>query len=383
MKIGLILPGFSASESDWCIPALLDLVRCLSCRTEIHVFSLRYPHHQQPYSVFGAAVHPLGGGVVRRGGRLRLLSRAVARIAAEHRRGAFDLLHAFWADEPGFVAVTAGALLRLPAIVSLAGGELVGFRDIGYGGQLHRTSRWLTAIALHRATRVTAGSRYVAERAGRAVAPGRLAVLPLGVDPRRFQPLSPPGERSPFEHGLLHILTVASLIPVKQPEMLLRALPEVAGGVPSIRVHLAGDGPLLDPLRANAAVLGVADRVCFHGAVPHADLPAFYRAANLCVLCSRHEAQGMVALEAAACGRTTVGTAVGILPDLSPDHVVAPDDPAGLARLLLRLASDPDLRTELGRRSRELATTRYALERTVADLLTTYRHLRAEIGQRG
>ncbi|HET7034455.1 MAG TPA: hypothetical protein VFI42_02130, partial [Thermomicrobiaceae bacterium] len=63
MKLALILPGFSAAEDDWCIPALLDLARVLAPEVELHVFPLRYPPRRGRYRIYGATVHPLGGGV--------------------------------------------------------------------------------------------------------------------------------------------------------------------------------------------------------------------------------------------------------------------------------------------------------------------------------
>ena len=64
MKIGLVVPGFSADEQDWCIPALLDYVRVLAQQAEVHVFTLRWPERGGTYSVYGATVRP----VLQRGG---------------------------------------------------------------------------------------------------------------------------------------------------------------------------------------------------------------------------------------------------------------------------------------------------------------------------
>ena len=89
MKIGLILPGFSAREDDWCIPALLHLVRQLATRAEIHVFALRYPYRKGHYKVYGATVHALGGGPASGLWRPYLLTRGVAAVVGEHRRRPF------------------------------------------------------------------------------------------------------------------------------------------------------------------------------------------------------------------------------------------------------------------------------------------------------
>ncbi|HET7037503.1 MAG TPA: glycosyltransferase, partial [Thermomicrobiaceae bacterium] len=353
-------------------------------------------------------VHPLGGGVTRQAGRALLLARALAALAAEHRRGAFDLLHAFWADEPGALAVTAGALLGVPALVSLAGGELAGFPEIGYGGRLHRTSRRLTRIALHRAAAVTAGSAYLRELA--APLAGRVELLPLGVDtglfgaeegkrggqargpaptgnvcewaprsPGRGGPPWPPshGRDATDEDEAIHVLQVASLVAVKQPGLLLAAFARALEACPALRLHLVGEGPLEGTLRAQAEQLGIAGQICWHGAVPHEQLPAYYRAADFCVLASRHEAQGMVVLEAAAAGRVTVGTRVGIVPELAPDYSVAVDDVAGLAAAMAALAGDAGLRAVLGRRAHDKVNQRYTLRQTAGQTLALYRELAA------
>ena len=69
-----------------------------------------------------------------------------------------------------------------------------------------------------------------------------------------------------------------------------------------------------------------------------------YRAASTFVLSSRHEAQGMVAIEAAACGVPVVGTRVGVIPELaaSPDAVVPVGAVDALAEALLATCAEPD-----------------------------------------
>ncbi len=371
MKTGLILPGFSAGESDWCIPAQLNLVRRLACRAEVHVFPLRYPHHRRPYTVYGAAVHPQGGAETRGVGRAALLARTLTAVAAEHRRRPFDILHGMWADEPGFVAVAAGRLLGVPAVVSLLGGELVGLPDIGYGGQLSRINRWLTRVALRRATRVTAGSSYLRRLARPFVSPERLLPIPIGVDSGMFHP--GPASPMPLSEGETKLLHVGSLVPVKDQATLLRAFSQVVEGVPGIHLHFVGEGPLRRDLESLAESLGIASHVTLHGAVPHGQMLAYYRAADLCVLSSRHEGQELVTLEAAACARTTVGTAVGLLPDLTPASQVVPvGDAEALADALLGTIQDRQAITVIGQAGLEAVEAGYILERTVARLRALY-----------
>lgn len=123
MKIGLITPGFSADETDWCIPVLLDLVRELANEHEVTVFALRYPHRIGRYRVYNATVQALGGGSAAGLGRFPILARALAALVREGRRQKFDVLNGFWADEAGALAVAAGRLLHVPSIVTVMGGR--------------------------------------------------------------------------------------------------------------------------------------------------------------------------------------------------------------------------------------------------------------------
>ena len=327
MKIGLVLPGFSANERDWCIPALLDFVRVLAQQAEVYVYTLRWPERAARYEVYGARVCALGGAR-RLGPRvLGLWAQAVRAIAAEHQRGAFDVLHAFWVDEPGWVAAWAGRQLGVPVVLSLAGGELACLPDIGYGLQLLPGRRLILKWALHQASAVTAGSNYLSDLARRAGLAPAVRWAPLGVDVEMFAPQAGP---SPSACGPT-LVSVGSLVPVKDHALLLRVFRQVAARVPGAQLIVAGDGPLASELSAQAAGLPVR----FLGAIDHAALPAIYAQAGLLVQTSRHEAQGLAVLEAAACGVAPVGTPVGVLPQVGRAAQTEADLTEALAELLL------------------------------------------------
>ncbi len=373
MRVGLITPGFSASEEDWCIPALLDLVRELAAQDDVTVFSLRYPHTRERYGVYGAAVHPFGGAQRRGLARLPLLMRALVRILRENWRQRFDVLHALWAHEPGFVAALAGRLTRTPVVVSILGGELVDLAEIDYGGQRSTINRWLIRRALLGAGRVTVGSELLERIAARHVASEKLIRLPLGVDRKRFSP-EPLTGRRPYPGDAATLLHVASLSRVKDQATLLRAFAIVAERLPAARLHVVGDGELRRELTRLASELGVEGRIEWHGAVRHERLADFYRRADLFVLSSRFESQGMVALEAAACGCPVVGTEVGILPELGGGRLARPGDVEGLGEIMLSVLQDPGKRAAIVAAQGEVLDG-FDLDRTVGDLRRTYRAL--------
>ncbi len=371
MRVALVAPGFSRDDSDWCIPAIAHLVRALSGTHEIEVFALRYPPDAGTTRAFGAQVHAFGGLATRGFRRVTLLARARAAIVRVTRARRFDLVHALWADEPGWLAVSTARRLGIPSVVSLLGGELVTFADIGYGAGLSVLNRLLVRRSLAAADLVTVGSRTLEAAASTTVGGGRLRLVPLGVDPDLFRPDGPasPGALE----GSPRLLSVGSLVPVKDHATLLRAFKRVSAASPTCRLHIAGEGPLRAELERLAGHLGVADTVRFHGALPHDALPACYRAADLCVLPSRFESQGMVVLEAAACGRTTVGTGVGVLPEIVPPEQVVPvGDDGALARAVLGLVNDPARRAAAGEAARRTFLDGYSLRTCTDRLLGVY-----------
>src|SRR5450759_4611939 len=166
MRLAIVVPGgVDRSGRERVIPALLWLIERLAARHETHVFALAQEPRPGDWTLRGAALHNLGFAARARwpGEALFAAGRRLAHGLAAH--GPFDVVHAFWANNPAFLATRAARALGIPAVVSLAGGELVALPDIGYGGQLHLKERLKTAWALRRAAHVTAASAPMLEAA--------------------------------------------------------------------------------------------------------------------------------------------------------------------------------------------------------------------------
>jgi len=373
MNIALITPAFSGHEADWCIPALLHLFRELARRHQVHVLALQYPYRTDDYEVFGARVHSFGG---HRGSGLRRLPRlfhCLAGVRRLHRSGKFDVLHALWADEPGFVGVAASRLLHIPVVVSFMGGELVGLPECKYGVQLSVLGRSMVRCSLAFAHRLTCGSEFLAAMLRRhAAVQDRLIELPLGVDTEFFSPET--GDRLELQLAGEHpILQVASLTPIKDHVTSLRAFARLSQSISGVHFHMIGEGPCQPALERLADELRIASSVSFHGKVAHHDLPAYYRGARMCLLSSRFESQAMVLLEAAACGRPTVGTAVGLLPE-APQ--LGPAVPVGDSEALAEAAEGwlraPGCWHDAGKQARHLVEEKFDLKGAASRLLELY-----------
>lgn len=373
MRVGIITPGFSESEKDWCIPSLLNFVRVLSTRAEVEVFAVHYPHDRRRYKVYGASVHALGGRNVRSLKRILLLLRALKTVVIEHRKKRFDVIHAMWAGEPGVIAFLAGRIIGVPVAVTVRGGELIGIREIGYGLQLPLISRLAVRFSLNRAKKVTVASEYMRQLCMKFLAESKqVEVIPFGIDPELFYL-----KMNHVDRTVKNILSVGSLLPIKGHSVLLHSMVEIVSKLPNVQLTMVGVGPLDSDLKTLAADLGISDKVTFAGSVEHHELPPYYARADVLALPSLYEGQGMVAVEALACGVPVVGTGVGILPDLPRDvcTITRPGDSEGLAENLIRVLSQTEARKEVSFRARRIVEREYSIERTVEQFLELYNRL--------
>ncbi len=124
-----------------------------------------------------------------------------------------------------------------------------------------------------------------------------------------------------------------------------------------------------------AAAAGIAERVRFLGAVPHEMLPRYYALADVCVVPSRVETFGLVALEAQAQGTPVVAARVGGLPEVVADGetglLIDGHDPVDYCAAISTLLRDGETRRRMGEAARRRAAT-FSWERMVDRMLTIY-----------
>ncbi len=144
---------------------------------------------------------------------------------------------------------------------------------------------------------------------------------------------------------------------------------------------LVGDGPLRAPLERLAREAGVAERVHFVGEMHNHALTPWYYACDVYGLPSivRSEAFAIVQLEAMACGKPVVNTAIphSGVPFVSRDResglTVAPGDPAAFSRALRTLLEDRALAHRFGEAGRARVKHEFSKEVTASRVLAVYR----------
>lgn len=352
MRIALVTPGgVDRTAEERSFPYLLALIERLARRHDVQVFALHQEAEPSRYPLLGATVHNGGAhGPARR----RAYWRTFTNLLAEHRRGPFDLFHAFWLAPAGLIAGAAGRLTGRPVLVHLAGGELVSLPDIGYGWQLSWRTRLWTRLALASATRLSAASApMIASAAAMGYCADR---IPFGVDRTRWPVLPPRPRRAGVPARLVH---VGNLNRIKDQATLLRAAKRLQTLGVEFRLDIAGLDTLNGEVQALATELGLGDRVQFHGYLPQPRLRLLVEAVDVLVVSSRHEAGPFVMLEAAVAGVPTVGTGVGHVAEWAPDAAVAVPvgDADALAGALAGVLADDGRRLALAREAQRRAVT--------------------------
>src|SRR5947207_3047275 len=170
-------------------------------------------------------------------------------------------------------------------------------------------------------------------------------------------------------------------------DTVMREMAAVRAGHPTASYAIAGTGERRAKFEQLRDELRLGDAVRFLGAVPDAELPALYNAADLYVGASRRynllaEGFGISIVEASACGLAVVGGRSGGVPDAVRDGetgiLVDPDDPAAVAAGITRLLADAGVRRRMGAAGRRAVETYYNWDRVARDLIQIDAELRRE-----
>lgn len=371
MRIAVVvLGGLHPSGREQVVPSWLALFSELAKTHEVHAFVLRHLPSVSSYTLLGFHVHDLGRPSAPLGLSRWKQERALTAAMASH--GRFDVIHGFWGEPAGQLAVRMGKRFGYPTIVTFDSGEFEALPAIDYGSQ--RTSRGRAAI--HEA--LTASRLHVCSEFMAAKARER-GVTPIIIPLTTVRGAGAAGSRI-LDRGSrpLRLLQVASLSRVKNQRLLIDALPQLALSI-DVALDLVGEDTLGGELQQQAAARGVGHRVRFHGFKAREQLAPFYSSADLYVQTSMHEAAGVSVLEAAGAGVPVVGTRVGYVADWAPDSAIAIDgaEPNVLGQAIIALHRDPDRASAIAGKAKA-----WALERDVSWVAARFETLYRETAGR-
>ena len=193
---------------------------------------------------------------------------------------------------------------------------------------------------------------------------------------------------SDFQSGTLRLLYAGYVEPNRRLHTIIEALGLLPQNIRErVELSVANSGlqrpePYMEDIKKRIAHLGLTKTVQFLGKVPHEEMARVYQAHHVLVFAStRKEGLPMTMLEAMAAGCAVITTGSGGAIEIadSADLPIFPKDhPVALSRLIARLVLDRDLVFQTAMRAQQVVLQNFTFARMMADLIQTFRGLRAE-----
>ncbi len=255
-----------------------------------------------------------------------------------------DMLHAHWVVA-GFVAMLIKKLTGKPYVLTV-------YRSVWENPISQRLNR----AVLENANYVIFISSYVRDQSLQ-IADVKNQVIPLGVDEKRFRPNVKGKMRKELGLKGNMVLSVGRLVEKKGFVYLLEAVEDL-----DCSLVIIGRGEDREMLERKAKDLNIEERIVFVNSVPNEIMPNYMKDADLFVLPSivdskgETETQGVVLVEAQACGVPVVGSKVGGIIDVIKDgktgYLVEEKDVEEMRAKIGKLLEDKKLRKKMGKAGR-------------------------------
>ena len=279
-------------------------------------------------------------------------------IVAEHKLEPFDLLHAYFLTQAGFVATYTGKYLNLPSVVSIRGNDIerAAFDPSRFSH---------TMYALQNANAVTTNANVLIKKT-QAFVEREIYLIPNGVNMEIFKP-------TPKNKVLAEMLGLAKDVIFGKPSLTSGGITTVIGFVGEVRA--GEDRQIFDEFRAANPNL----QIIVTGYISPKSLPTYYSLIDIFVHPSLRDGMPNAILEAMACEKAVVATAVGGVSDVITDRenglTVPANDAESLSKAILELLNDQTLRVRLGKSARETIQKEFTLQKELDANLNIYKTL--------
>ena len=233
--------------------------------------------------------------------------------------------------------------------------------------------------AAKNATLTVTISKYSSEKIVQfyGVDKAKIRIVPNGVDTRRFKP-SESGEKIKRQIGVdskLCVLFVGRLIPRKGLSFLVEAAEQIVEEHSQTVFLIVGDGPLKQHLRSDLEKRNLTGNFVFLGDVNESALPAVYNCADVFVLPSIQEGQGIALLEAQATAKPVVAFDVGGVREAVSDKetgLLMKPNSSDLADAVMKLLGSFSLREQMGSKGRKFVVDNFSWDVCAQKLLRVY-----------
>ena len=202
--------------------------------------------------------------------------------------------------------------------------------------------------------------------------------VPKGVDATLFSPQGPNHRGTLGLEGKLVVITVGRLVPIKNTALLIDAMHLIRDRQPLVHLLIVGEGPARASLDRRVAEHGLEGAVTFAGYQPLAELPKYYRAADIFALPSQFDNSPNVVLEAMSSGLPAVATDVGGVRgfiESGGGELVPAANAQHLADALVGWMTSAERRATAAAVNRRVVMERYSWRASAKRLLDVYEHV--------
>lgn len=203
-----------------------------------------------------------------------------------------------------------------------------------------------------------------------------IEVIPSGIDPDDFESESYELRRRFGLHDHRIVAYAGRLAKEKNVDLLLHAYARVSRTHEKTKLVIAGDGPHREDLQKHARAIGIAEDAIFLGALPRPQLLQMFGEVDVFAFPSTSDTQGLVVLEAAACGLPIVMIDREIAPVVKDgvSGIYTDNDVEAFARGISSLVERPDTGRRYGRAGMDRAGA-YTSQKSADQMIEFYRSL--------
>jgi 1,2-diacylglycerol 3-alpha-glucosyltransferase len=207
-------------------------------------------------------------------------------------------------------------------------------------------------------------------------------ILPTGINLKMFKKSKKEGlkvrKKLKISPRAKILIFVGRMGKEKNPEFLLRVMSEILKKRKNVILLMIGDGPYLKELQKIAQKLKIENNVIFTGAIPHKRIPTCYQASDIFVFSSLTDTQGIVILEAMACGLPVVALKDDAFKEMVVDNkngfLIKKSSPEIFAKRVLEIVAKISLYKKLSIASHRIARD-FSKENQAKKLLKIYKSL--------
>lgn len=321
----ILSPGFAKNEADSsCLPAQQLFVKALKKNFPeliVIIISFQYPYTHERYEWFGNKVIPLDGRNIE--GKIKRLStwyKAWSILKELKRNNKIIGLFSFWATECALIGKYFGKYHHIPHYTWILGQDA------------KKNNRYISFIKPG-AESLVAMSGFLANEfyKNHGILPQH--IIPNGIAAEIF---------SSEQHDKdIDVLGVGSLIPLKQYDIFIQIIKEIAKHLPGIKAAICGKGPEEKKLRSLISELKLENNVELYGELSHPEVLTLMQRSKVLLHPSNYEGFSTVCLEALYAGAKVISFTDPLNTNI-PEWIIA-SSKQEMQRKLLEILQDHNI----------------------------------------